>query len=112
MIARFQHALDGLKAALKDHSVRLQMYLGLAAVLIGFLLHLEQGEWLAVAVCIGTVISTEIINTCLERLCDLYTEKKDERVRLIKDMSAGAVLLASCMAAVIGMMILFSHIGR
>lgn len=111
-MAKFHHALNGLKAAMQDHSIRLQVYLGIAAVVIGLFLRLDYGEWMAVSFCIGMVIAVEILNTCIERLCDLYTERKDDRIRIIKDMAAAAVLVVSFAAACIGAMILFAHVCR
>ena len=58
---KFHHALNGLKAAMQDHSIRLQVYLGIAAVVIGLFLRLDYGEWMAVSFCIGMVIAVEIL---------------------------------------------------
>ena len=105
---KFSRAAGGLRLALTDRSVRLQAGLGLAAVLIGLCLHCTIGEWLA---SIGMVVTAEIFNTCLERLCDVYTESEDGRIRIIKDMAAGAVLWASLAAAGVGILILIAHLG-
>ncbi|MEF9968111.1 MAG: diacylglycerol kinase family protein, partial [Longicatena sp.] len=61
--------------------------------------------------CCGLVITTEIINTCIEKICDVYTTEFDERIKSIKDVSAGAVLFAATVSLVLGVMILLNHIG-
>jgi diacylglycerol kinase len=38
------------------------------------------------------VFSTECINTAIENLCDFLTEEKNEKIKIIKDIAAGAVL--------------------
>lgn len=108
---KFSRAAGGLRLALTDRSVRLQAGLGLTAVLIGLCLHCTIGEWLAIVISIGLVVTAEIFNTCLERLCDVYTESEDGRIRIIKDMAAGAVLWASLAAAGVGILILIAHLG-
>ena len=57
------------------------------------------------------VITAEILNTCIERVCDLYSNEFDERIRLIKDLAAGAVLVSAIAALLCSLIILFSHIG-
>jgi diacylglycerol kinase len=64
-----------------------------------------------VIICIGLVITAEILNTCIEKLCDLYSTDYSNRIREIKDLAAGAVLAASLTAFITAMVILFSHIG-
>ena len=58
-------------------------------------LRLDGTEWIMVIICIGMVISAEMLNTCIERICDLISAEKSEKIRFIKDLSAGAVLTAS-----------------
>jgi diacylglycerol kinase (ATP) len=34
----------------------------------------------------------ECVNTAIERLCDYLTQEKDENIKIIKDIAAGAVI--------------------
>ena len=52
----------------------------------------------------------EIINTCIEKLCDLYSEEHDIRIQRIKDMSAGMVLTGCVFALIIGVIIVVRRI--
>ena len=61
--------------------------------------------------CIGMVLVCEILNTCIEKLCDLYSLKNDERIRFIKDLAAAAVLVSAFAALIIAMLILAAHVG-
>lgn len=49
-------------------------------------------EHLVYAVCAAGVFSSECVNSAIERLCDYLTESSDEKIKAIKDISAGAVL--------------------
>ena len=94
---------------LKDAGIRIQIVLALLACGAGVILHLSAMEWAAVVICIALVISTEILNTCVEKLCDLYKNSFDERIRVIKDMAAAAVLVSAAGALVTALIILMRH---
>lgn len=111
MKEKFEPALQGLLDALHDTGCRTQMILAALALCAGFVLKLSAIEWVAVIICIGLVITAEILNTCIERVCDLYSNEFDERIRLIKDLAAGAVLVSALTALTCSLIILFSHIG-
>jgi len=97
---KFADAFNGIKLALKDKSILTQVVLGIMAIIGGIIIKLESYEWLAFIICIGLVISLEIINSCIEKTCDLYTTEYDERIKVIKDLASGAVLVA-CICAFI-----------
>lgn len=111
MKKKFGPAFRGLLDGWKDAGIRTQMILGVLAVCAGIILKLDAAEWLAVIICISAVIAAEMINTAIERVCDLITEEYDERIRLIKDLSAGAVLAVSIGALAAAVLILVRHLG-
>lgn len=98
---KFKDAFNGLKLALKEKSVIIQVILGICAIIGGFIIRLDIYEWLAFMICIGLVISLEIANSVIEKLCDLYSKEYDERIKKIKDMSSAFVLVASIFALIV-----------
>jgi diacylglycerol kinase len=58
------------------------------------------------------VFLAEIFNTAIERTLDLIDLKENPRIKLIKDMSAGAVLVAALASVAIGFAIFAPHIVR
>lgn len=52
-----------------------------------------------------TVLAAEILNTAIEKVCDMVQPEYDERVKFIKDISAGAVLLLSIGAVIVGVVV-------
>ena len=107
---KFRDAFGGLGLALKEKSVRIQCVLGVLAIIGGIIIRLDCYEWLAFVICIGLVISLEIVNSVIEKLCDLYSERYDERIRIIKDMSSGFVLSASICALIVCIITLLRRI--
>ncbi|MCR4950944.1 MAG: diacylglycerol kinase family protein [Solobacterium sp.] len=108
---KFENAFRGLMDGLCDHSIRTQFILAFCALTAGFVLKLNLTEWLVVIVCMGLVICSEMLNTCIEQVCDLYDANENEKIRRIKDLGAGAVLMASLTALVCALLILLHHIG-
>ena len=111
MKEKFAAAFRGLACGLHHRSIVVQFILAVLAVTAGFILHLTRTEWVAVIICIGMVISAEILNTCVEKLCDLYSTSYSGRIKEIKDLAAAAVLTASIASLIVALVILFSHLG-
>ncbi|NDJ77874.1 MAG: diacylglycerol kinase family protein [Chloroflexi bacterium] len=69
-------------------------------------LRLAQLEWALVVVAIAAVWIAEIANTALEAVVDLVAPEPHPLARTAKDCAAGAVLVASGMAVVVGLLVL------
>ena len=95
MKKKFADSFNGLKTALKHKAVLVQCFLGAMAVIGGLIISLDYYAWLVYIICIFMVISTEIMNTAVERIGDYLNMHEDERIKTIKDLSSGAVLAAS-----------------
>lgn len=56
------------------------------------------------------VLSLEILNTCVERICDIIQPNFDQRIKIIKDMAAGSVFLMAMASVVVGVLIYFKYL--
>lgn len=108
----FSHAFNGLyQAFITERNVRLHYLLGIVAILLGFLFEIETYEWLSVVMVIGFVIVTELLNTAIEYTVDLVCRNTyNELAKYSKDIAAGATLLASVFAIIIGAIIFVPRI--
>lgn len=106
-IFSFRAALSGLGHAL-THEVNLQLELAAAVVALGLGLwvRLSAGEWATLVLTIVLVLVLELVNTAFEHLADLSRPRLDPLVRVAKDVSAAAVLVASLGAIVVGVLLL------
>lgn len=89
----------------KIHTVALVI-----VILTGFYFKITLIEWCLVIFASGLVILSEIFNTILEITADTLPDKFDMKRGIIKDMSAGAVLLSSFLSVVIGLLIFIPKI--
>lgn len=110
-IKSFSYALAGLKVLFKEeHNARIHAVASLLVVAAGILFHITAGEWIAVVLCIGMVVSAEIVNSSIERCADFVKQERDDRKRDIKDLGAAAVLVCAIAAAVVGCIIFIPYL--
>jgi len=101
----FRNALNGLAPAVKQRHFRIHLFATAAVVLLGFMLKIERGEWIAILICIGLVMMAEALNTSLEILADKIHPEQHPEIAKVKDVAALAVLIVSVISAIIGLMI-------
>jgi diacylglycerol kinase len=107
----FEFAFRGIISSLsRENNCRIQLVLGGLALAAGAWLGLDRMEWIAVVLCIALVIGMEMINSAIEKTCDRITRERDDYVRYIKDVAAGAVLWTSLGAAAVGAIIFLPKI--
>jgi len=101
-----KYALKGISIAFREEfNFRTQITLGAMAFALGAYLRISETEWLFIIGASGLVLTAEALNTSLEELCDMLRSTHDPHVAKIKDLAAGAVLLASAAALLIGLII-------
>ncbi|MBS3887244.1 MAG: diacylglycerol kinase family protein [Firmicutes bacterium] len=104
--ASFRHALCGLADAWhSERNMRIHSFAAALAIIAGFWLKLDKAEWLFLLSAIFLVVTMEMLNTALERVVDLFTREYHPLARLAKNAAAGAALLASLYALVVGLII-------
>jgi diacylglycerol kinase (ATP) len=102
----FVYAFEGIKAFLRYEPQALIHVIAASAVIIGgFYFEINHHEWIAVVFAIGIVVVSEMLNTAIEKLTDMVSPEIHPQAKVVKDLAAGAVLMASMVAAVIGLLV-------
>lgn len=101
-LAAFKCAFAGLRRLGKEPHFRLHLAIAASTTAAGILCRLSLVEWCMIIICFGSVLAAEGLNTAVEILADRVCERKDNSIKLAKDVAAAAVLLASFAAAVVG----------
>lgn len=105
-LASLRRAFRGLALAFEgEANVRREVAILLVVLSVCLVLPLQVWELIAVIFVAAFVCVVEFVNTALERLMNLVKPQFHEEVRDIKDLSAGAVLIAACTAAVVGLLV-------
>ncbi|WYJ92925.1 diacylglycerol kinase [Enterococcus sp. 9D6_DIV0238] len=113
-IASLEFALQGIKTVFKEErNMRTHVLMGIIAVVIGFVFGLSIAEWLWLLLVIFLVLVVEIINTVFENVVDMFTDFHFHPIgKKIKDMAAGAVLLTSGFAVIVGLLLFVPKIWQ
>jgi len=102
----FTYAFNGLKILIvEEHNARIHLFAAICVVIAGFVLKISSAEWIAITLAIGFVIALESINSAIENMADFISPEKNEQIKKIKDLSAGAVLVGAMTAFVIGLIV-------
>lgn len=109
----FRHALNGIRSLIiLEHNARVHCAATLAVILTGIVCNVSANEWRWLALAIGLVWVTEAINTAIEALCDLVHPEFHPQIKLVKDLAAGAVLVAAVTALMIGASVFWPLFSR
>ncbi|MDQ2720878.1 MAG: diacylglycerol kinase family protein [Bacteroidota bacterium] len=111
ILKSFVFAIHGLKDCfLHEKNFQIQFLIAVFVTLAGFFFSLSSTEWLIILICFSVVLSFEIVNSAIEKLCDMVCPTFNLSVKKIKDMSASAVLFAAFISFIIGCIIFFPKI--
>jgi diacylglycerol kinase len=102
----FYYAWKGIRIAFAEQSnLKIHAVVTLLVVFSGYYLGISSGEWLAVVLSIGFVLVAELLNTAIEYIVDLVSPEQQAKAGKVKDVAAGAVLMASITAMIVGFVV-------
>lgn len=107
IVEAFRFAFSGLWYALRtQRNVRIHLVIAVVAVALGLWLGLSPTQWAVLTLTIGFVLASEMLNTVAETLVDLVSPGYHPLAKVVKDVTAGAVLLAAIVAVIVGLLVL------
>lgn len=102
----FVYAAKGAFLLLRtESSIQLQFLLAVIVTIAGFYFEISRVEWMVQILAIGLVMGIEGLNTAIEKLSDFVQPEHDPKIGFIKDISAGAVMIAAVAASILGLII-------
>ena len=103
---KFRDALRGMKFGIRGHSSFFVHFFAAALVLAAAVaLGCTLEQWCVLLLCIGLVLTAELVNSAVETLHRGLDAETRERNWQALDIAAGAVLMASVTAALIGLLV-------
>ncbi len=106
LIKSFSFALNGIKHCFSSEpNFYIHVVASIVAICLSFLLEISRIEFIVVILCIAVVLAAEMMNTAIEQICNRITRERDVEIKVIKDISAGAVLVTAISALVCGFII-------
>jgi diacylglycerol kinase (ATP) len=102
----FKYAWEGIVSFFRlEYNAQIHLAITVLVLVLSVTLKLTKWEVIAVVFSIAFVWVAEMINTVIERCMDFISIERHPQIKLIKDIAAGAVLVAAIAAAIIGCII-------
>lgn len=106
LLNSFKYAFSGIWYAVRtQRNMKIHVTVALLVILLGAIVSLTWLEWCLVILLICAVTSLELVNTAIESAIDRFSTEPHSLAKVAKDTAAGAVLVMSIGAAIIGIMI-------
>ena len=111
LLRSFKWAGQGLQHCFKlEKNFQVHCVLAVITVVLGIGLKISALEWILICMSISAVLAVEMLNTALEHLCNIVQPAIHPAVKVIKDVSAGAVLVVAVTAVICGSIIFIPKI--
>ena len=95
-INSFKFAFEGIfHAFLSEPNFRIQLFIVAVSIILGKVYQITRVEWSFIIICSGFLLFMELINTVIEEIMDRFMKNLNDGVKIIKDVSAAAVLIAA-----------------
>ena len=108
----FQHAYQGIVSAVRtQRNLRFHFFAALGVLVASLILGVSELDLAVLLLTIVVVFVVEMLNTSLEFVVDLVTTEYHPLAKLAKDVSAGAVLVSSVGAVLVGFLVLADDLG-
>ena len=103
------YAVNGIKVLIQgEPNAQLHLVATLLVAIAGIVKHLNAQQWVLLIIAVSIVWITEALNTCIEKLSEFACKGEiHPTIKIIKDISAGAVLIAACSSILMGLFIFF-----
>jgi len=112
LVESFNNAINGIISTIRtERNMKIHITAAVLIILLSFLYKLTHTEFLIVLIVIGIVLICELFNTAVEKLIDLITDVYHPKVKIIKDMAAGAVMISAAVSLIVGYVIFFNRVS-
>lgn len=111
LLSSFANAFNGISYFfMHERNGKIHIVAAIAVVIASFAFSVSAMEWCILLLCITQVLTAEMLNTAIEKLSDKAEPDFHPLIKIVKDVSAGAVLVASIISAVAGIIIFLPKI--
>ena len=104
------NAVNGLIYATTTQSnIKKQLFIAVCLLVLSLFYKLETTQFLCLTFAVFLVIFAEMVNTAIETVVDLYTDKYHPKAKIAKDVGAGAVLLMAINSVIVAYFIFLNE---
>ncbi|MFZ5989014.1 MAG: diacylglycerol kinase [Bacillota bacterium] len=112
LIDSFNNAINGIVHAIKtERNMKIHIAIALTLFVMSLFFDMTKTEFMIICLTVGMVIICELFNTSIEAVVDLIESGYNPKVKFIKDVAAGAVLVSAFFSVIIGYFIFFERVS-
>lgn len=101
-LTSFRYAFRGLKMVIsRERNARIHVVAAVLALIVSLILRISWYEFGLIIAMISLVFFAEIVNTAIERTLDTMATENNQIVKVVKDMTAGGVLVTAFAAVIV-----------
>lgn len=103
LVKSFSYAVKGIAySIINERNMRIHLCMVVLVTLFSYYYGLSIEKYIPLLICMGLVISGEMVNTAIETLTNLESPSYNQLARIAKDVAAGAVLISAIISVVVG----------
>ena len=111
LLRSITNAIRGLCMIFKsERNFQIEVFALLINIFLIFYFHLSTLDAVLIFMVSFMVLSVEIINTAIEKICNFIHPEYDKRIGFIKDIAAGAVTLMAILSVIVGIFVYWKYI--
>ncbi len=109
-VKSFSYAIRGLQYAfVHEQNFRIEAFCAAAVIGCAFIFNISKIEWFVVLLNIAAVLMAELFNTAIENICNMIHKTTHPTIKIIKDVSAAAVIITAFVALACGCIIFIPY---
>src|SRR5438876_9373876 len=102
----FNYAFEGIIHVLRtQRNMRIHFAVAFVVIVVALIVNVTKLELIALLISITFVLIAEMLNSAVEAAIDIATTAFDPMAKLAKDVAAGAVLIATTNALIVGYLV-------
>ncbi len=104
----FKEALAGLMEVTRtENTFKIHLVIAIATIIAALYLGFSAVEWLILILIISSVLAAEAFNTAIEIFADYVDKKHNPSIKIVKDISASAVLITVIASVIVGIILFY-----
>jgi undecaprenol kinase/diacylglycerol kinase (ATP) len=102
----FSFACNGIRICFRSGTnFKIHLLSASAVAVFAWVLDIGTVQWALLLLAAALVIAMEMMNTAIEKLCDKVEPGFDPLIKIVKDVSAGVVLVMAICSMIIGVIV-------
>ena len=111
-IKSWENAFKGIIYAVTTQgNIQKQLLIAVIVMLLSLFFNLTRAEFLCLMFTVILIIVSEMLNTAIETVVDLYTDLYHPKAKIAKDVGAGAVVISAINALIVAYFLFFDKIA-